>query len=100
MFASRFVASLGDAEAGVSIRFGEDGLELLSVELSIVKANFWVLEVSFKDASKLLRDGSHAAAEIFVHFIVGGNVEGRSVTIVKVVEVGVGIAAVVDNKAG
>jgi hypothetical protein len=80
------------------VGFGEDELDLFAVEFGIVVAQFGGLEVFEDDRTDFGADGGQAAGEVFVGLVVGGDVEGRCVSVIEVVEVGVDVAHAVHNQ--
>lgn len=96
-----------DLQAGCAhsqLRIGaglrQDLLDLVLVELRVVVAQLGCFEVLEQQTADLRADGREAATEVLVAFVVGGDVEGRGVAVVEVVEVGVEVGHVVHHQAG
>ncbi len=99
MPATYFQSTAADSELGIGARLGEYLLDLFSVELNVVEAEFGVEEVPEEGVADLGGVmSSEAAADVFVSLHIGGDVEGRGVSVVEVVEVGVEVGHVVHHQ--
>ena len=90
--------SFRNTEGRVGIGFGENLLDLLSVQFGNVVSEFRGLEVPHHDGTQLGTNCSQTPTQVFIGLVVGGNVEGRSVTIIEVVEVGMNVGHAIYHK--
>lgn len=100
MPAANFQAGTADSQLGVSAGLREDLLDLVAVELGVVEAQLGNLEVPEQGVAQLGGVGGKTAADVLVALLVGGDVQGRGVPVVEVVEVGVEVGHVVHHDAG
>ena len=100
VFASWFQTGFWYAESWVGVRFREDFLYLFTVKFGVVESVFGRIESFYHNWAQFGTDCRQTTTKIFVSFKIGGNVERRSMTIVKVVPVCVKIAHVVDYQTG
>lgn len=101
MPASNFQAAVADSQLRIGARLGEDLLDLLAVELDVIESEFGGEEVAQEgvaDFGSVV--GGQTAADVLIALLVESDVEGRGVSVVEIVEVGMEVGHVIYHQRG
>lgn len=101
MPAPNFQATAAHSQLGIGARLGEDLLDLFTVELNVVESELGSEEVAQEGVADLgSMMGGQTAADVLVALLVEGDVKGRGVSVVEIVEVGMEVGHVIHHQGG